>query len=452
MALIIPEIPENPLSEADQVFVVRLMANPKAALSWAQEAVQSGSDSDRSCAFVCALASDASWDASERLSALSARLAALAKSHRPKTALRELLKIWGRENEELGGGTRSVGYDGMVETMACACHHGVEPDLAEELAESAAKDPSVRAWLDSTPPERVLSMFEGAVSFPAGAPSVWQEALARRLAPAIAVKKLADLWTSNSMSLKMPGLSPRGARALARSALSCPSATYILLKTYLMTEARISWGLPSDGPDPLVGIFEELAENPRPAMLNPEEVGIPLSKLYGSSKGAISLAMELMCKRRVRAGVAAARWASALGGAGRNPVAERTDGMATRRFVMAVNVFSAVIDWGSRSVAVRSIGEPALLLRDAEACEALRKMGWGAPNKARARELAEELGVAARASAKPGAKPRGFGVGAGQAEDAASSLMSFWESTHLARSLDVSLQSTPPSAVRRTRI
>ncbi len=425
-------------------FYERLMANPLVAFEWARAIarIDNATADDIEVASRCFRTPASRLSEKERQQLAVARLWGLGSKMHSERLARELPALWIAE-EATCQGLGVFGMEAWVDTMRQAPDYMLDRDARLKLSEAAAGSREMASWLDRLPPAKLGSLaesFSGAAASGCGPILV---AISSRIEPSQCAAWLAKTLTSNSAHTGKPlkGLGQETARAMASRALENPESASTLLHAILFSSLEGGWSDCKDGDDPLAGVLEAIAR--KADALISDEFSDMLFKGAKGSKAPLSLAMELMCARRVEAGFAALEWAHALGYRGRSPVAYRTDGRNRTKFKMALPVLAD--DSFSRSrVQVSKFQEIAALMRDGSMSDRLEKLGWAPLKSNEAKELAKKLAETISRSGSA-AKSRPLWLGGGDVKDAKEGLLAFWEARKLGR------VASAPSALKNAK-
>lgn len=439
------------LTPEDRDFANRLMANPAAGLAWAESAMHEGSKTERAIAARCALTSDASWSTEMWSKLHRARMVALSRTCGIGEIFEEALPaLWLSEHADPDARGGKHGIESWIEALNDSSNFGVPQTRSQAMALKAVSHPEVKKWLAALSESQRVKMFDDAVSARSKAPLAWQLETARAVSPVAGCSKLErSFFTESFTQSSMAGVRREAVEVLAANVFSDPSLAHRLMQQIFFGKFK---HVSLRENQPFAGVFDALVLNPAPKL--EMEKGEPVSKIYAAVKPAISVAMEFMCHGETKVGLAAARWAKALGGGGREPVDTRTEGRFQRSFEMSV----PIVQSGSSStfkrsrIGVKSLCEAAFLMCDAEVCVALREMGWGWPSKARASELAAMIDALAKQSAGSGSATPLFRLGQDQSVEASGcAFFAFYESLSMERMLDKRKQKLP-AGVKTLRI
>lgn len=412
----------------DARFANRLMSQPAPGLAWAARALSGEDESSHRVAVWCCLHAGPFWTEEAQGEARRARIAGLAHKRWGPLFVRELARIW--LSEPGSGGPRE-----WMAALNDLKSSGVDEGIGSVLARLAVAEPRVRAELDAEGEGGVKALFEVAVSELGCAPEEWQAELASRLGAAECRYMLACTFigplAQRSELMMMHSPSRAVCAAMAARVLGDPKQAFFLLHGMFM---RGVFARSAAGYVALAGVFDALTADPSPRLIKPEsERGG--GKIMGGFRGPLAMAMELMCRGRFGAGLAAARWAAKLGAGGSEPANELTDGLSSRRISMGVRAFK-LNGWENGAprgeARARAMSEPGMLFGRVDVCSELRSMGWGWPGKARAAALREELGALREEAAHqnaPGLLPIGSGL------DVDAGVMAVWESMQIERML-----------------
>lgn len=389
---------EDVMDQQDEKYLNWLMKHPLAALAWSHEIIagRGRADADASeveIALSCLVSTPVdpgSWSKDEWGALHRGRMDILSNKLLAPKFIEALCDCFEQEAPWQKTEYHQVGVGAWLQFFEKAADYGVGEETLEAVAQRAIRSPAMRAFLDSLPDESVAELFRlNARSIEMQA-SAWRLELAGRLSAAAAfdlLKKTCFVSAGLKLSNPLNGIDAESVRVMARTALADPVMAYGLVRSALFS---LSAERP-DGADSLAILLGEFAENPGLAM---EKPGGSVEKVFRGSHGPLSLAMQMVCRNRPEAALAAARWAVALGGKGRAPQESRSDGIATAKFNMSISPFG-----GSSSIPVASLGEAALLLCNKELMLNFSGIGFPLPKKERAQELA------ARATSLAGSLP-----------------------------------------------
>lgn len=411
-----------------------LMRHPLAALSWSHEIIagRGRADLDASemeIALSCLVSTPSGpeeWSKDEwgalhrgRMDILSNKL--LAPKFRDA-----LCDCFEREASWRKTEFHLVGVGAWLHFFENEADYGVDGETLEAVAQRAIGSPAMKMFLNSLPDERLAELFRLNARSIGMRASAWRLELAGRLSAVASCNLLKKTcFSTGGMKLSNPlnGIDSDSVRLMARSALADPTMAYDLVRCALFSDSAER----ADGADSLAVLLGEFASNPGMPMENPAGA---VEKVFRGSHGPLSLAMQMICKNRPEAALAAARWAVALGGKGRAPQEARSDGIKTTKFKMAVSPFQSHY---LSSIPVVSLGEAALVLCDKETMLKFSALGFPQPKKERAQELASKVSsivVALPSKVREELLARGKNV-----KNQGAEMMALWEEAQLMRML-----------------
>lgn len=333
------------------------------------------------------------------------------------------------------------GYRAALDAASRASDHGIDADRAKWLFETMSSDAGFESWisgLDSQSAVGSLDMILGGGRLAAG----FQEPLARRLSPAHA-------WDYLKGGMGHPHggrMSGQSALIAARAAFSDPKAVQEALRLAFYKG------------------FDKLSDAAGAALVQAlSEAEIPRTKENFAAfraLGPLSRAWDELSDERFVSGVAWARWAAKLGGAGRwLPEKSYTagGGMKWRARTVLVARLEGSYHHGGLYLGNGNLASAALALQSGWALRELMKLGWALPSKSKAKEMAGQLREFARSSAQKSKRPHLRWIGderdqsaRPEIEQAGDAMLALWEKTALEAQGD-KLSAAPLSSAKRRR-
>lgn len=425
------------MNQNDQQKVNWLMENPLAAMAWSEEIISEDAggefmESQREIALACLIAtpSNASAWGQREWGALNRGRMRILSDAKLAPQYRELIcDCFEREGCWQQKEYWSVGAGSWSDFFEKAGSHGVDADTRSVLAKRASASPMMSSWLGSKADDELKELFRINSRSLGESVSGWRQEIAARLSTDSCFELLESACFSGptsrgSLINPLNGLDPQTARMLAAKAMSSPRRAYQLARALLFSSHVNA----PDGVDALAVVLNEFEANPAIQMVAPE--GRSVEKVFKSSHGPLSLAMQLMCKNRPEAAVAAAKWAVALGGKGRSPQNFRSDGITTVNFSMRVLPFRS----RTGGMAVGTLAEAALALLSKDAMLAFADMGFPLPKKDIALSLASAAGrIGAVMSLKEKQELREIGADPVQYE---ARMLALWEEVAIIRMME----------------
>lgn len=413
------------------------MRHVDSGLAWSKAMLEDpkASREDQSLALSCLMSPGESWTRANFDALHSSRMAALRRFEDSSEWFDALCSSWAGEHaafSTLDGKGNLVGFRSWIRAMEQAKDYGMSDAIQGKLAQSALMDKSMVAWLRARSDLDVESMFDSATNLSAKAHDEWQSELASRLSLSACSKRLNKAFFKNSQgdTSAFQGLSRGAAKVMAQKTLSDPQSAYELLDLVFFKD----WIHRFDDRDPMAGLFDALADNPKPKLTPPGGKRTP--KVFSGSKAPLSVSMQLMLDERFESGLAAAKWAAKLGSLGRHPVFLRQGGEKTIKFQPRVRLLSDA-SWMDGRLEVSSLQEVAFAMRKRPLALELEALGWRMPSKLEMADLIKRMEASISSSRASSKKSTPRWEGRAPIDQLGQASWAFWEELKLSRVVNV---------------